>query len=71
MARHEAHQSEHLLIGQGEQALIQWSRQLTIAGYPARHAVLQEMAEEIRSKRLASINQGGEVLVRYPPIGVN
>ncbi len=35
MARHEVHKAEQLLILQEEQALVQWCRQLTIAGYPA------------------------------------
>ena len=46
-SRAQARHSQQQLTGPEEQALVQWCKQLKIAGYPVRHNVLREMAEEI------------------------
>ena len=71
-SRAEAHENEQLLTRLEEEALVKWTSALTIAGYPARHHILREMAEEIRTQRVASVNTPGEaILVQYSPIGIN
>jgi hypothetical protein len=65
--KHSANQQ--LLSPAEEKALVKWVKQLTIAGYPARHSILREMAEEVRAQRVASINDSSMQLVFYRPIG--
>src|SRR5437016_13195494 len=43
----EAHETQQLLSNGKEKALIRWITRLTATGYPARHDLLREMAEEI------------------------
>ena len=66
----KAHETQQMLMHLEEEALVRWCSQLTIAGYPARHSVVREMAEEIRRRRIAAVNSNGETLVTYPPLGV-
>ncbi len=54
-----------------EEALVRWCSQLTIAGYPARHNVLQNMAKEIQRYQIANINTNEAVLVSYSALGIN
>lgn len=67
--RAEARANQQLLSPAEEKALVKWVKQLTIAGYPARHSILREMAEEVRAQRVASINDSSMQLVFYRPIG--
>ena len=68
-SRAQARESQQLLTIPEEDVLVAWCRQLTVTGYPARHNVLREMAEEIRARRLKGVNTKDEILVTYPPIG--
>ena len=57
-----------LLSGPKEKALKEWIICLTVTGHPVTHEFIREMAEEIRKKHVASINDEME-LVSYDPIG--
>ena len=46
------------------------NNQLTVTGYSPRHAIVREMAEQIRQQRVTSINDQFEQ-VYYPPLGKN
>src|SRR5436305_12640198 len=65
----ERHESSQLLSVAEEKALARWITRLTFSGYPATHTFIREMAEEIRQRRVRSINSDGMNLVSYPPIG--
>jgi hypothetical protein len=67
----EAHESSQLLSAAEEKALTRWITRLTYSGYPATHAFIREMAEEIRQRRIRAINSDGMNLVFYPPIGTS
>ena len=58
-----AHELEQQLTPKEERALVQWCQQLTVAGYPARHSILQEMAKEISNCQTAFVNAKNKVLV--------
>ena len=64
----ESRQAQQLLSGPEEKALKEWIVRLTVTGHPATHQFIKEMAEEIRKKRIAQINDEME-LVSYDPIG--
>lgn len=66
-----AHEAQQLLTSSEETALVQWLTQLTIAGYPARHNVLREMAEQLLAQRATTVNTGTMILVQHDPIGLN
>src|SRR5436305_11780189 len=44
----KAHEQLQILSLAEENELVRWITQLTVSGYPPRHATLREMAEEIR-----------------------
>jgi len=52
-----------------EKALAQCITRLTASGFPVTHDLLQEMAEEIRQRRLHGINESSIEYVIYEPIG--
>ena len=60
--------AQHLSIAE-EKVLARWISQLSTTGYPPRHALVKEMAEEIRQQRVRRVNDASIQLVRYPPIG--
>ena len=70
-SRADARSNQQNLTPPEEHALLKWVTQLTITGYPAKHSMLREMAEEIRKKRVMKINDISITLVSYPPIGIN
>ena len=53
-----------------EEVLVKWCSQLTVAGYPAQHSMLQELVEKISLRRVAAVNSDGKTLVTYPPLGI-
>jgi hypothetical protein len=63
------HESSQLLSQAEEEALLLWCKRLTAGGYPARHQVIREMAWEILTRRVASINTDGMQIATPPPIG--
>ena len=56
--RAEAREEQQLLSKQEEKALIIWIIMLAATGNPVGHAMVREMAEEIREQRVESINEG-------------
>ena len=68
-SRTEARQEQQHLTAAEEKALVQWLTRLIENGYPARHVFVREMAEEIRNRHVANINDNSIELVSYPSIG--
>jgi hypothetical protein len=68
-SRAQGRESAQLLSLAEEKVLVKWISRLSIAGYPPRHALVEEMAEEIRLRRARRVNDASIELVRYPPIG--
>ena len=68
-SRAEGQQEGQLLSPAEEKALARWITCLTVTGHPASHALIEQMAEEIRQRRIAKINDDGMELISYPPIG--
>ena len=66
-SRAQARESQQLLTIPEGDFLVAWCRQLTVTRYPARHNVLKEMAEGIRTQRLRGVNTEDETLVTHPP----
>ena len=67
----KVHESSQLPSAAEEKALTRWITCLTYSGYPATHAFIREMAEEIRQRHVQTINSDGMNLVSYPPIGIS
>ncbi len=65
----ESHESTQLLSIPEEKALAQCITRLTASRFPVTHDLLQEMAEEIRQRRLHGINESSIEYVIYEPIG--
>ena len=65
----ESHESTQLLSIPEEKALAQCITRLTASGFPVTHDLLQEMAEEIRQRRLHGINESSIEYVIYESIG--
>ena len=65
----ESHESTQLLSVAEENALVLWCKRLSAAGFPPRHQLLKEMAWEILTCRVASINTNGMQLITHQPIG--
>lgn len=68
-SRVQGRESAQLLSLAEEKVLVKWISRLSIAGYPPRHALVEEMAEEVRLRRARRVNDASIELVRYPPIG--
>ena len=64
----ESHESTQLLSIPEEKALAQCITRLTASGFPVTHDLLQEMAEEIRQRRLHDINESFIEYVIYESI---
>jgi hypothetical protein len=67
--RAEANEEKQLLWGGEEKALVQWILDTSKNGYPPRKGHVRQMAETIRQRRVAKINEASMILVEYPPIG--
>jgi Tc5 transposase-like DNA-binding protein len=68
-SRAQGQESAQLLSMAEEKALVKWISQLSSTGKPVRHALVKEMAEEIRLRRVRHVNDASIQLVQYPPIG--
>ena len=42
---------------------------MTVSGYPVTHSLIQEIAEEIRQRRVVGINEPSVEYVTYEPLG--
>jgi len=67
--RNLSHEREQNLTHAEEKESVRRITALTISGYPARHATVREMAEEIRKRRVKQINNDGIELIQYENIG--
>jgi transcriptional regulator with XRE-family HTH domain len=54
-----------------ERELEKWISMLTITGFAPRHALVRQMAESIRQRRLRAINDDIMIHVEYPPLDVH
>ena len=52
-----------------ERELERWISKLTITGFAPRHALVRQMAESIRKRRLHAVNDDTMTHVEYPPLG--
>lgn len=69
LSRQEANEPNQFLTAGEEAALVQWITQATASGYPVRHALLRDMALEIKKERATTVNDKSETLVVYTPTG--
>src|SRR5579859_202087 len=67
--RNKSHEYDQLLTHAEEKELVRHITQLTITRYSPRYAMVRELAEEIRKKRVSQINDSSMILVEYPAIG--
>ena len=65
----KAHEQLQILSLAEEKELVRWITQLTVSGYPPRHATLREMAEEIRKQRVKNLNDDSIEYITFEPIG--
>jgi Tc5 transposase DNA-binding domain len=65
----ESREPQQLLTIAEERALARWISRLTASGYPVTHALIEEMAEEIRKRRVVGINEPSIEYVTYEPLG--
>ena len=68
-SRLESHEDEQALFPGEEAKLVRWITQLTVMGYPPRHATFRAMAEALRQRRVAQINEDSIERVHYSPLG--
>jgi hypothetical protein len=65
----QGHKSTQLLSLDEENALQIWCNHLKAGGYPASHQIIHELAWEILTRRIASVDTNGMQLITPPPIG--
>jgi DDE superfamily endonuclease/Tc5 transposase DNA-binding domain len=65
----ESREPQQLFTLAEEKALAAWITRLTASGYPVSHSLIEEMAEEIRNRRLIGINDPSIQYVIYEPLG--
>ena len=65
----QSRESAQLLSIAEEDALALWCRRLSAGGCPVRHQLVREMAWEIMTRRVASVNTPTMQLVNLPTIG--
>ena len=53
--RAKVHERDQILTNAEDNELVRWISRLQFTGYPPRHITLQEMAEEIRKRRVREI----------------
>jgi len=68
-SRAEANEAKQILAAGEEKALVQWILEVSEHGYPPRKGQVRQMAEDVRQRRLAKINDASMILVEYPSIG--
>lgn len=61
-------QRQHLTESE-EKALVKWIQRISITGYPPRYSTIKEMAEEMRKRRINSVNDASIQLVEYSELG--
>ena len=61
-------QRQHLTESE-EKALVKWIQWISITGYPPRYSTVKEIAEEIRKRRINSVNDASIQLVEYTELG--
>src|SRR5437763_2989133 len=64
----QGHESSQLLSQAEEHALQLWCKRLSAGGYPPSHQIIRELAWEILTRRVASVNTDGMQLITPPPI---
>jgi hypothetical protein len=69
LPRTQAHRNEQHLSEPEESALAQWIQESTATGYLPRYPIVRDMAEEIRIRRVASINTPTSEDISYQPLG--
>ena len=69
VSRNQAQEQTQNLSAAEETELKRWITKLTRLGYPPRHQLVCEMAEEIRHHRVREINTEEIELVSYPSLG--
>jgi hypothetical protein len=65
----EAREPQQVFTIPEEKALARWITRLTAAAYPVTHALIEEMAEEIRKRCVFGINEPSIQYVEYEPLG--
>ena len=65
----EGHELTQLLSSTEEKALIVWCKHVAARGSPAWHQLVREMAWEILTRHVASVNTDGMQLVNMPSSG--
>jgi DDE superfamily endonuclease/Tc5 transposase DNA-binding domain len=68
-SRSQARVAQQHLLESEEQELARWIRNLTISGTPAQYSLVREMAEHIRNRRDANVNDESTEHAKYPPLG--
>ena len=69
LPRTQAHRTEQHLSEPEESALAQWIQESTATGYLPRYPIVRDMAEEIRIRRVVSINTQTSEDISYKPLG--
>jgi Tc5 transposase DNA-binding domain len=67
--RAQAREAQQNLSIAEERALVSWISMLSATGYPVSPGLAREMAEEIRLRRVESVNEKDCAYVEYPPLG--
>jgi hypothetical protein len=65
----QGHESSQLLSEVEENVLQLWCTRLSTSGRPVTHQTIRELAWEILTHRVASVNTDGMQLITPPPIG--
>ena len=64
-----SHKCDQNLTHAEEKELVRWITKLTQTGYPPRHRIVHEMAEEIRHECVCQLNTNRIEYVSYLPLG--
>ena len=67
--RNKAHEDSMNLTHHEESELVHWITTLTTRGYAPRYRTVRELAEIIRNRRIAGVNDDGIQLVNYEQFG--
>ena len=68
-SRSQARVAQQHLLESEEQELVRWIRNLTISRTPAQYSIVREMAEHIRNRLDANVNDKSTEHTKYPPLG--
>ena len=64
-----AHENDQILTHTEEKELVRWITLLTLSGYPPRYAILRQLAEIIRQRRVKDFGNGDIQITVYDEIG--